>query len=459
MNLHFLWMLSAEENEASGPIFTGNLVERHKISTQGFLIMSGGFRHNHYVPVWYQRRFMLPEQKKYWYLDLTPERIDREGHSWTRDDVLHWGPKRCFAEDDLYTIQIGSITSQDIEKFFFGRIDGEGKPAVEHFANFTLNADSRKALSDLLTYMSVQKLRTPKGLRALRHMTGIDDKNISLLVLQRLQRLFGAIWTECVWQIADASRSDTKFIISDHPVVVYNRACFPGSQFCVGSHDPDIRLVGTHTYFPLSLDKILILTNLSWVRNPYQGETNVRPNPELMRTAIFKLAGIQVDRFLTEEEVIEINYITKMRASRYIAAAEREWLYPEQRMRNTHWRKLGDGYLLMPEPRHLHGGGEVIIGYGDGTSDAFSPYGHRPWQKGFRDERQSSREFQSLERFKAEWCWMYGREYRGIVIDFLARGVEPPREMSEDYFNRMVEKDRALAKKPGERSRRRQLRR
>jgi hypothetical protein len=39
----------------------------------------------------------------------------------------------------------------------------------------------------------------------------------------RLRNLYCAIWTECVWLLADASRSPTKFLVSDHPVTVYNR--------------------------------------------------------------------------------------------------------------------------------------------------------------------------------------------------------------------------------------------
>jgi hypothetical protein len=67
--------------------------------------------------------------------------------------------------------------------------------------------------------------------------------------------------------IADASFSPTKFIVSDHPVTLYNPGCFPQSKCCRGHQDPDIRLVGTHTIFPLSRDKLLILTNVSWVRS------------------------------------------------------------------------------------------------------------------------------------------------------------------------------------------------
>ena len=114
----------------------------------------------------------------------------------------------------------------------------------------------------MLPYMSVQKLRTPKGLADLAERTKCHDQNVTLMALQRVQNMFCAVWTESVWQIADASNSPTKFIISDHPVTVYNRACPPLSKWCQGHNDPDVRLHATHTLFPLSLDKILILTNL-----------------------------------------------------------------------------------------------------------------------------------------------------------------------------------------------------
>lgn len=144
--------------------------------------------------------------------------------------------------------------------------------------------------------MSIQKLRTPKGLHMLSALTKQTEKNRVLLQLQRLQQLYCAIWTECVWSIADASQSDVKFLVSDHPVTVYNQGCFPASQWCADYKDPDTWLSGTHTLFPIALDKLLILTNLSWVRYPYGNPTRERPHQthfdqhfSILR--IFKLAG------------------------------------------------------------------------------------------------------------------------------------------------------------------------
>ena len=417
------------------------------------------YHHNHYVPEWYQRRFLQDGQTRFHYLDLAPDVVRNGPVTYTRRAMLNWGPDRCFAQEDLYTVKWGNIENTEIEQFFFGRIDGEGKRAVGYFANFAHPSADGEAFQTLLAYMTVQKLRTPKGLGHLKELTRQSNQSLTLVALQSLQTLYAAIWTECVWQIADASHSLTKFIISDHPVTVYNRACYPMSNWCKGFGDPDIRLVGTHTFFPLSLNKVLILTNLSWVRDPYQSETAIRPNPDLFRAAMFKFTSIQTDRLLTEEEVIEINYVTKRRALRYIAGAEREWLFPEQRLRDDHWRKLGDGYLFMPDPRHVHMGGEIFIGYGDGTSEAFGAYGHRPWQKGYKDPDRDRREAKTLERFKGEWAAMHGPNYRGTNFE-LASGNRPQRKCdSPNLHAHYLEIEAKYRARPGERQRRRGLKR
>lgn len=414
------------------------------------------YQHNHYVPEWYQKRFLMPGQSKYWHLDLAPERITRNGRSWKRNDLMHWGPVSCFAQDDLYTTNWGNIPNRDIEKFFFGKLDNDAKSAVEHFSDFDLCDESHDAFNALLPYLSAQKLRTPKGLRHLEILYGSNSRNFTLRLLQQVHQIYCAIWTECVWQIADASDASVKFIISDHPVTVYNRECFPLSQHCRGLNDPDIRMIGTHTFYPLCLDKILILTNLSWVRDPYQNALKFRPNPEFFRSTIFNLLEIQTDRKLSDEEVIEINYITKRRAHRYIAGAEKEWLYPERHLRSDDWRRLGDGYLLMPDPRHIHGGGEVTVGYEGGHSEAYSEYGHRPWQKDFKNLDRERREWAAMSRFKAEWASMFGPEYRGQIYRM---GSGNQVRQSQGYYEREVAKDVEYRKRPGEARRRAKLRR
>jgi len=394
--------------------------------------MSNGYKHNHYVPIWYQHRFMLPGQSRYHRLDLKPDTVTNGTHKWTRGDLHEWSPDKNFAEDDLYTTQWGQITNTEIERFFFGEVDAHGPKFLDYFTSFEHPSADGPAFQNFLTYMSVQKLRTPKGLAYLAEGGGRSRKNMTLIVMQRIRNLYCAIWTECVWQIVDASASPTKFIVSDHPVTVYNRACPPLSKYCQGYQDPDITLAATHTIFPLSLDKALILTNLNWARDPYQSELKVRPNPDKMRDAIFNFTHIQTGRVLTEDEVLMINLIIKRRAYRYIAAAKTEWLYPERHVSSDHWKKFGGGYLLMPEPRLLHMGGEVFIGYKSGAKDAFGTYGHKPWQKGYKDEERERREWETLYRFQSEWALLRGARYTAEDYSFMRqhRGEDDDEDMA-----------------------------
>ena len=122
-----------------------------------------GFRHNHYVPIWYQKRFMQPGQHRYYRLDLRPDEVRNGAIKITRKAIHHWAPDRLFAQDDLYTTRWGNISNTEIEQFFFGRLDNEAPSAVEFFCNFDHRCLDEKSFKRLMTYMSVQKLRTPAG--------------------------------------------------------------------------------------------------------------------------------------------------------------------------------------------------------------------------------------------------------------------------------------------------------
>jgi len=399
------------------------------------------YQRNHYVPEWYQRRF-LPEhgEKKFFYLDMTPEMfLDSKGTRLSRTAPRRWGSRSCFKEDDLYTTRWGTWESTEIEEKFFGRIDERGKAAVEYFASFSHPSADGDAFNELLLYMSTQKLRTPKGLSFLSFVAQATDKNALLILMQQLRAMHCAIWTECIWSIADASESNTKFIISDHPVTVYNRDCSPISRWCRDFHDPDITHVGTHTLFPLSPNKILIFTNLSWVRDPYRKGVKLRPNPSLFRSAFFNFMEIQTGRKLTEVEVNEINFIIKKRAYRYIAAACEEWLYPEKHIPSEHWRNLGGGYLLMPDPRSVVFGGEVLIGYENKRVDAFDAYGRKPWQEDYSDKELADQEWKTFHAFQGEFARLFGPRRRGRTFQFdqLDNEEDPP-----DYHQYHLELER-----------------
>jgi hypothetical protein len=125
----------------------------------------------------------------------------------------------------------------------------------------------------------------------------------------------------------------------------------------------------------------------------------------------------------------------KMRANRYVASAEPAWLFPEKHLSSTHWSKFGDGYLLMPDPRDVHMGGDIYVGYDDGRSEAWNEYGHRPWQRGFIDERRYTRESFALRKFQAEFAALYGPDQRGWSEQY---GRDGPHSYSGEYHDHML---------------------
>lgn len=418
--------------------------------------MSNEYTNNHYVPEWYQKRFIPSGQKsqELFYLNLEPKNfVDPRGIIHQRLPVKRQGCRLCFVEKDLYTTKLGSVESKNIEKIFFGEIDRRGREAINYFTDFMhpMPRGGHEAFEPMLRYMSTQKLRTPKGLDWISNQIGLKNKNAVLRFMLEFQALHCAIWTEAIWVIADASQSQTKFIVSDHPVTVYNRVCGPRSPRCRGSNDPAIWLNGTHTIFPLNLNKILILTNVSWVRDPYQSEVSLRPHPDPLRGAIFKFNEIQILRHLSEQEVIDINYVIKRRAYRYIAAAKEEWLYPERRISTTRWSEYGHGYMFMPDPRSVTLGGEVYIGHPNGTVSHFDVYGRRPWHPDYGKENNSPIEAHSLYRFKGEYAKLFGPYRRGR--SFFATSLE--QEKDDDEYH---EYHLGLASKPRHRRKRRRRR-
>ena len=141
------------------------------------------YKRNHYVPEWYQYRFLpsnLKEQK-FFYLDLHPKKIVNKGHSYTRKALLRWGAPKCFCQDDLYTTKFGEWESREIEQYFFGNIDSSGLEAVKYFSKFSHPSVNGDALHALLPYMTLQKLRTPKGLAYLSRIISVRDKNHLLM--------------------------------------------------------------------------------------------------------------------------------------------------------------------------------------------------------------------------------------------------------------------------------------
>lgn len=390
------------------------------------------FRKNHYVPEWYQRRFLMDDsqEQKFHFLDLHPDLVTGgDGIRRPRKQLNRWGPSRCFYQDDLYTTFFGRLYSTEIERKFFGGLDAIGPALLDEWEAFA-HPNVLSSFEQFLGLVSVQKLRTPRGLDELSSYTGIQRKLDLLLAMQRLAVMYCAVWTEAVWAFVDAGDSPTKFILSDTPVTIYNRSFPPASApYRAGVH-PDIRSSGSHTIFPLSCNRALVLTNLSWVRNPYTDGKNLRPNPGFLRDSIFNFQEIQTGRMLSEHEVREFNYVIKNGARRFIAAAQKEWLYPEHFLIAPRWDRLGDGHLFMPDPRAVSFTNQVLIGYTNGGAAGFDEYGRQRPDRTAEEERRREREWTTFHRFQAEFAQVHGPERRGQSHQY--GRLDPPRD-SDDY--------------------------
>src|SRR5437773_2680595 len=96
---------------------------------------SSATRQNHYVPVWYQKGFLIGGNSSLYLLNLDPPRtVLADGKVVVGRPLNVRSPRNCFWTQDLYTIKLGNIYNDDIEKYFFGEIDNHGAKAVKAFA-------------------------------------------------------------------------------------------------------------------------------------------------------------------------------------------------------------------------------------------------------------------------------------------------------------------------------------
>jgi hypothetical protein len=89
-------------------------------------------RHNHYVPIWYQKGFIVGTGASLNYFDLNPPAtVLPDGRYIPGRALTYRAPKSCLWSKDLYTTQFGSILNDEIERFLFGTLTlTEFDPAV-----------------------------------------------------------------------------------------------------------------------------------------------------------------------------------------------------------------------------------------------------------------------------------------------------------------------------------------
>ena len=332
-------------------------------------------RNNHYVPQWYQRGFFAPGQSRFFHLNLDPDRKTLpDGRQVPRTALHEWGTKKCFMEYDLYTTQFGSIVNDDIEKHLFGILDDQGSKAVRAFALGDFS-EVHESFQDFFEHMAAQKLRTPKGLDWIRSCYGPLDQIDLMVEMQALRLMHCTMWAEGVREVVSAADSDVKFIVTDHPVTAYNSQINPTSPGCAYPLDPMVASVGTQTVFALDANTCLIFTHLEYAKQPdLQDLTRLRTNARHLGMGMTRTDAFIRNRRLSREEVISINHLLKSRAKRCIAAANEDWLYPERHFSRS-WAQIAQ--VLLPKDDLWRFGGEIYVGYKDGSSGYWDEHGRR----------------------------------------------------------------------------------
>ncbi|UVE18190.1 DUF4238 domain-containing protein [Pseudomonas sp. LS44] len=324
---------------------------------------------NHYVPVWYQKRFLQEPNAQIYRLDLTPPVY----HKGPARAINKKFPKSFFYTSDLYTTWPDGQPNDEIERLLFGDIDNEGAVAVRQMAEGKPE-EVHSAFESFFAYIAAQKMRTPKGLEWIKQRYSGLDQNGLMTEMQYLLHLNLTLWSEGVREIVSAKDSDVKFIVTDHPVTLYNAACPPDSQACIYPNEPAAQWNGTQTIFALDANHCLIISHLDYAnQKPGLDLLADRQNSRhLGRTIVNTLAWVRT-RSLSREAVVAVNYLLKSRAHRYVAAAAEEWLFPEQQYSGD-WAGVGE-VLRPPSDELWHFGGEIYVGYQDGSTDYQDPYG------------------------------------------------------------------------------------
>lgn len=330
-------------------------------------------RRNHYVPVWYQRRFLAKAETKLFFRDLKPEsqRL-ADGQLVVRRAVSKLAPKSCFWKFDLYTTQFGATLNDEIERHLFGKIDDEGAISVRAFAG-TDHSAIHKSFVPFFEYLDAQKLRTPKGLDWIKsRYPGLTQPEL-MLEMQGLRQMHCTMWSEGVREIVSAENSDVKFIVTDHPVTTYNAEYLPDSDTCCYPSDPLIDRIGTQTVFALDANHCIILTNLEYAKRPDTADlTAQRTNARYRGQSLVRTDAFIRSRKLSSDEVVGINFLLMRRARKYIAAGDKDSVYPERQWTQC-WRAIGN--ILLPRHELWQFGGEIYVGYADGSTQYQDEFG------------------------------------------------------------------------------------
>jgi len=148
----------------------------------------------------------------------------------------------------------------------------------------------------------------------------------------------------------------------------------------------------------------VLVTHLQLVRNPHINPLEIRVNARAFQQTVANLTDLQFGRELEEEEVLRINYVLKRRAARYIAAGNKEWLYPEKHLGKAEWAKLDADWFLFPNPWKVGFTSEIMMGFNDGSAWGIDEYGRTPTHPNFKEQERHDRDWSSFQNAKLEWA-------------------------------------------------------
>jgi hypothetical protein len=366
-------------------------------------------KNNHYVPEWHQKGFMHERDNQLCH--LTRKEIDLPNGELKIVHSKKWHTSaQRFYEEHLYSTFFDEEVNDEIEQKLFGPIDDNGSKAVRAFLTDD-QAQWHYYFEDFFTYLDAQKLRTPKGLDWIKSKYPKLDQMQLMIEMQSLRTIHCTLWAEGVRELVSAENSDVKFIVSDHPITVYNYACAPDTEQSGYPNDPDIALKGSQTIFPLDKNRCLILTNLEYAQDPKRvNPLEQRTNATRMRRSMVNTIEFINTRKLTPDDVTRINHIIKIRAKASVAAGKDDWLYPENDV-DCDWAELR--HVLLPPSDELYRyGGEMYAKFEDGTvhyQDAFGRTTPNDYLKKDIDESL-------IDRNKLCGCGS-GRKYKNCCRD------------------------------------------
>jgi hypothetical protein len=364
---------------------------------------------HHYVPQWYQRKFLPAEGGEFFVLDKTPATSVQCADGRVRPigarTILRRGTHKLFQRAGLYSVALRGVPEDAIERFLFGKIDNDGARASALFCSWPRSmgfgpprgefpdgyGNPGHRMMDLLTFMNAQKVRTPKGIDQIRHSLARAGKiaagnNAVMAYLMARRQLNCTVWAEGVWEIFSAKESKTKFLLADDPVTQYNCDCYPASDPCRYPWDPNAFWRGTRVIYPLSADQLLVISHVEHVDDPSrQKARRDRRNARSYDEAVVSYADI-----INERKVATVNWILKTRAVKYVASVTEDDLYPEKIVGNPRWCDIDS--IFYPKYPSFRTKSEIMVKYNDGSILHTNAFGERDIVPGWFVRQQEAKQ-------------------------------------------------------------------